>query len=51
MATCGLVLALTVAGGVGIAWRAYRLADSTHDILEQILENQTSARAVKSGKR
>jgi hypothetical protein len=50
MATWGLVLALTVAGGVGIAWRAYRLANSTHDILEQILENQAKARADKSGK-
>ena len=51
MATWGLVLALTVAGGVGIAWRAYRLAGSTHDILEQILENQAKARAGKSAKR
>jgi hypothetical protein len=51
MATWGLVLALTVAGGVGIAWRAYRLAGSTHDILEQILENHAKARAEKSGKR
>jgi hypothetical protein len=51
MATWGLVLALTVAGGVGIAWRAYRLADSTHDILEQILENQAKARVAKEAKR
>jgi hypothetical protein len=51
MATWGLALALTVAGGIGIAWRAYRLADSTHDILEQILENHVKARADKSGKR
>jgi hypothetical protein len=51
MATWGLVLALTVAGGVGIAWRAYRLAGSTHDILEEILENQAKAQAGKGTKR
>ena len=51
MATWGLVLALTVAGGVGIAWRAYRLAGSTHDILEQILENHAKAQAAKGAKR
>jgi hypothetical protein len=51
MATWGLVLALTLAGGLGIAWRAYRLADRTHDILEQILENQAKARVGKEAKR
>jgi hypothetical protein len=51
MATWGVVLVLTVAGGVGIAWRAYRLADRTQGILEQILENQAKARAEKGTKR
>jgi hypothetical protein len=51
IATWGVVLALTLAGGIGLAWRAYRLAQGTQDILEQILENQAKARAGKSGKR
>jgi hypothetical protein len=36
---------------LGLAWRAHTLAQSTHDILEQILENQTKAHAAPAGKR
>src|SRR5262249_17117146 len=36
---------------LGLAWRARALAQSTHDILEQILENQTKAHAAPAGKR
>lgn len=51
VATWALVLALILAAGTGLAWRAYGLAQSTHDILQQILENQTKAQAAKAGKR
>jgi hypothetical protein len=46
-----MVLALFLAAGIALAWRAHALAQSTHDILEQILENQTRAQAAKGGKR
>jgi hypothetical protein len=46
-----LVIALLLAGGIGLAWRAHVLANSTHDILAQILENQERAQAAKAGKR
>lgn len=45
-----LTIALFLAGGIGLAWRAHTLAKSTHDILAQILENQETAQAVKAGK-
>jgi len=51
VATLAVVLALVVAAGIGLAWRAHALAQSTHDILQQILENQTKAQAAKAGKR
>jgi hypothetical protein len=50
-AAWGLVLVVLFGVGVGLAWRAHTLAQSTHDILEQILENQTKAQAAKAGKR
>lgn len=46
-----LVIALLLAGGIGLAWRAHTLARTTHDILAQILENQERAQAAKAGKR
>jgi hypothetical protein len=46
-----LTIALLLAGGIGLAWRAHALAQSTHDILEQILENQAKAHAARGGKR
>jgi hypothetical protein len=36
---------------LGLAWRAHALAQSTHDILEQIFENHTKAQAAPAGKR
>lgn len=51
LATFSLVLALLLAGGIGLAWRAHALAKSTHQILAQILENQERAQAAKAGKR
>jgi hypothetical protein len=45
-----LVIALLLAGGIGLAWRAHTLAKSTHDILAQILENQERARTAKGEK-
>ena len=50
VAVWGLVLALLLAAGMALLWRAHSLAQTTHDILEQILENQTQARAAKGGK-
>ncbi len=49
--TWAVVLALVLAAGIALAWRAHTLAQSTHDILQQILENQTKVQAAKSGKR
>jgi hypothetical protein len=46
-----LVIALLLAGGIGLAWRAHTLAKSTHEILAQILENQERARTAKAGNR
>lgn len=46
-----LTIALLVAGGIGLAWKAHTLAKSTHDVLAQILENQERAQAAKAGKR
>jgi hypothetical protein len=51
VATWGMVLALVLAAGIALAWRAHALAHSTHDILQQILENQTKAQAAKAAKR
>jgi hypothetical protein len=51
VAAWAVVLALVLAAGIGLAWRAHTLAQSTHDILQQILENQTKAQAAKAGKR
>jgi hypothetical protein len=45
------VVALALAAGVLPAWGAHALAQNTHDVLQQILENQTKAQAAKSGKR
>jgi hypothetical protein len=50
-AAWAVVLALALAAGLALAWRAHALAQSTHDVLQQILENQTKAEAAKSGKR
>ena len=50
VAVWGVVLALLFTGGMALLWRAHSLAQTTHDILEQILENQTQARAAKGGK-
>jgi hypothetical protein len=46
-----LVVMSLFGAALGLAWRARALAQSTHDILEQILENQTKAHAVPAGKR
>jgi len=46
-----VVLALVLAAGIALAWRAHALAQSTHDILLQILENQAKAQTAKGGKR
>ena len=46
-----LTIALLLAGGIGLAWKAHTLAKSTHDILAQILANQESAQTAKAGKR
>jgi hypothetical protein len=51
VSTWGVVLAVVLAGGIALAWRAHTLAQSTHDILQQILENQTKAQAAKATKR
>jgi hypothetical protein len=51
VATWAMVLALVLAAGIALAWRTHALAQSTHDILQQILENQTKAQAAKGGKR
>jgi len=51
VATWGMVLALVLAAGIALAWRAHTLAQTTHDILQQILENQTKAQAAKAAKR
>jgi hypothetical protein len=50
VATFSLTVALLLAGGIGLAWKAHTLAKSTHDILAQILANQESAQAAKAGK-
>lgn len=49
--TWGMVLAVVLVAGIVLAWRAHALSQSTHDILEQILENQTKAQATKAAKR
>ena len=51
VATWAVVLALVLAAGIAFAWRAHAVAQSTHDILQQILENQTRAQVAKGGKR
>ena len=51
VATWAVVLALVLAAGIALAWRAYAVAQSTHEILQQILENQTKMQATKGGKR
>jgi hypothetical protein len=51
IAAWALLLTLLFAGGVALAWRAHALAQNTHDILDQILENQTRAQAAKTTKR
>jgi hypothetical protein len=45
------VLALALAARLALAWRAHALAQNIHDILQQILKNQTKAQAAKGGKR
>lgn len=50
-AAWAVVLALALAAGVALAWRAHALAQSTHDVLQQILENQAKAQAAKGGTR
>ena len=51
VATWAVVLALVLAAEIAVAWRAHAVAQSTHDILQQIFENQTKAQAAKGGKR
>ena len=51
VATWGLLLGLLIGAAAMLAWRANTIAASTHAILEQILDNQARAQAVKSGKR
>jgi hypothetical protein len=50
VAVWGVVLALLLGVGMALVWRAHALAQTTHDILEQILENQTQAKTAKGGK-
>jgi hypothetical protein len=47
----GLVVMALFGAALGLAWRAHALAQSTHSILEQILENQTKPHAAPTGKR
>jgi hypothetical protein len=51
VAAWSLVFALLFVAGIALVWRAHALAQSTHDILQQILENQTKAPAGKGAKR
>jgi hypothetical protein len=51
VAAWGLILGFLVAAAVALAWRTNTIAASTHAILEQILDNQARAKAVKSGRR
>jgi uncharacterized protein HemX len=50
-AAWALVLALALTAGVALAWRAHALAQNSHHVRQQILENQTKAQAAKSGTR
>ena len=50
LVTWAAVLALVFGAGIALAWRAHALAQGTHDILQQILQNQ-KAQAAKGGKR
>lgn len=50
-AAWAVVLVVLFGAGIALAWRAHELVQSTHDVLEQILENQTKAQAAKAGKR
>ena len=45
-----VLLFLLLAGGPYL-WDAHRLAQGTHDILQQILENQTKAQSAKGARR
>jgi hypothetical protein len=51
VATWAVVLALVLGAGIALAWRAHTLAQSTHDILQRILKNQTKAQAAKAATR
>jgi hypothetical protein len=51
IAAWALLLALLFAAGIAVAWRAHALAQNTHDVLNQILVNQTKAQAAKGPKR
>jgi len=50
LVTWAVALALVFGAGIAFAWRAHALAQGTHDILQQILQNQ-KAQAAKGGKR
>ena len=51
MAVWGVVLAFLLAAEVAFAWRAHSLAQDTHEVLLQILGNQTKAQGGKGTKR
>ncbi len=46
-----VVLGLLLVAGTAVLWRTHSLAQSTHDILLQILENQTKAQSGKGVRR
>jgi hypothetical protein len=50
LAAWTLVLASLLVVVGALAWRAHSLAQSTHDILQQILENQAKAQSAPPGK-
>ena len=50
LVTWAVALALVFGAGIAFAWRAHAWAQGTHDILQQILQNQ-KAQAAKGGKR
>lgn len=51
MTLWGVALAVLIVVGTAFVWRAHSLAQSTHDVLLQILENQAKLQAGKGAKR
>jgi hypothetical protein len=51
VAALGIVLVVLLGAGAALLWRMHFLAKDTHDILLQILQNQTKAQTGTGGKR